>query len=203
MITAQMVKELRERTGAGYLDCRKALAETDGDFDKAAERLREWGIAAAGKKAGRAADQGLVEAYIHGEGRLGVLIEVNCETDFVARTPEFRSFVHDLAMQVAARKPLWVAKEDVPGEVVERERQVLLAQARQEGKPESVVGRIVEGRMAKFFSESCLLEQAYIRDQEKDARKIADLIREMIARFGENLRVKRFVRMELGEKNDH
>jgi len=203
VITAQMVKELRERTGAGYLDCRKALAETDGDFDKAAERLREWGIAAAGKKAGRAADQGLVEAYIHGEGRLGVLIEVNCETDFVARTPEFRSFVHDLAMQVAARKPLWVAKEDVPGEVVERERQVLLAQARQEGKPESVVGRIVEGRMAKFFSESCLLEQAYIRDQEKDARKIADLIREMIARFGENLRVKRFVRMELGEKNDH
>lgn len=199
MISAQMVKELRERTGAGYMDCRKALLETGGDFDKATVKLREWGLAAAGRKAGRAVNEGLIEAYIHGPGRIGVLVEVCCETDFVARTEEFRAFAHDLALQVAAAKPLWLAKEDVPEEVVARERGVYAAQARKEGKPEGVIERIVEGRLAKFYTDNCLLEQPFIRDQEKDRRKVSDLVREMIATFGENIQISRFVRMELGE----
>jgi elongation factor Ts len=197
-----MVKELREKTGAGYLDCRKALTETGGDFEQAGAKLREWGLAAAGKKAGRAANQGLIEAYVHGGGRLGVLVEVNCETDFVARTEEFRAFAHDLAMQVAARKPRYISREDVPEEVIAGERGRLEAQARQEGKPEGIVGRIVQGRLEKFHTENCLLDQPYIRDQEKDARKVGDLVREMIAKFGENIQVRRFTRMELGEEID-
>lgn len=199
MITAQMVKELREKTGAGFVDCKKALTEADGDFEKASDLLRKWGLAAAGKKAGRAAEQGLVEAYIHGEGRLGVLVEVNCETDFVARTTEFKGFAHDVAMQIAARNPLYLAKEDVPAELVEREKSVLMAQAVAEGKPAAVVERMVAGRLDKYYSDVCLLEQPFIRDQDKNARKIGDLVREMIAKFGENIQIRRFARMGLGE----
>lgn len=199
MITAQMVKELRDKTGAGYLDCKKALTETGGDFEKAVDKLREWGLAAAGKKAGRSADQGAVESYIHGEGRLGVIVEVNCETDFVARTREFRAFAHDIAMQIAATRPLYVSKEDVPAAMVERERAVLAAQAEAEGKPAAVIERMVTGRLAKFFQDVCLLEQPFIRDQDKSGRTIGDLVKETIAKFGENIQVRRFVRMELGE----
>jgi len=199
MITAQMVKELREKTGAGFVDCKKALTEAEGDFDKASDLLRKWGLAAAGKKVGRVAEQGLVEAYIHGEGRLGVLVEVNCETDFVARTTEFKGFVHDVAMQIAARNPLYVAKEDVPAELVEHEKSVLMAQAVAEGKPATVVERMVAGRLDKYYSDVCLLEQPFIRDQDKNARKIGDLVREMIAKFGENIQIRRFARMGLGE----
>ena len=202
MITAQMVKELRDKTGAGYLDCKKALTETSGDFEKAIDKLREWGLAAAGKKAGRSADQGVVESYIHGEGRLGVIVEVNCETDFVGRTPEFRAFAHDIAMQIAAARPVYVAKDDVPAAVVERERAVLAAQAEAEGKPAALVERMVAGRLAKYFQDVCLLEQPFIRDQDKSGRTISDLVKGMIAKFGENIQVRRFVRMELGEDLD-
>ncbi len=200
MVTAQMVKELREKTGAGFLDCKKALGESGGDLDKAADLLRQWGMAAAGKKSGRTAKEGLVEAYIHGEGRLGVLLEINCETDFVARTAEFKAFAHDVAMQIAAARPVYVSKEDVPAEVVEHEKSVLLAQAQAEGKPPAVVERMVAGRLDKFFADVCLLEQPFIRDQDKSARKVGDLVREMIAKFGENIQVRRFARMGLGEE---
>jgi elongation factor Ts len=199
-ISAQMVKELRDKTGAGFLDCKKALTETGGNFEQAIDKLRQWGLAAAGKKAGRVAEQGVVESYIHGEGRLGVLVEVNCETDFVARTPEFRAFAHDIAMQIAARKPLFVSKDNVPGEALERERAVLAGQAREEGKPEQMVERIVAGRLDKYYADVCLLEQPYIRDADKNARKIGDLVREMIAKFGENIQIRRFSRMELGQE---
>jgi elongation factor Ts len=195
-----MIKELRDKTGAGFLDCKKALTETGGDAEKAIDKLREWGLAAAGKKAGRIAKDGLVEAYIHGAGRLGVLVEVNCETDFVARTEEFKGFAHDVAMQVAARRPLYVSKEDVPQEVLDREMAILAAQAREEGRPEAMLDRIVTGRLAKYYSDVCLLEQPFIRDQEKNARTVGELVREMIAKFGENIQVRRFVRMELGEE---
>jgi elongation factor Ts len=199
MITAQMVKQLRDRTGAGFLDCKKALTEVGGDEEKAIDLLRQWGVAAAGKKVGRAADQGLIETYVHGEGRLGVMVEVNCETDFVARTAEFRSFAHDIAMQIAARGPLYVARENVPEASIERERAVLIAQAKEEGKPDAMIERIVTGRLEKFYTDFCLLEQPFIRDPEKTARKIGDLVREMIAKFGENIQIRRFVRMELGQ----
>jgi elongation factor Ts len=199
-ITAQMVKQLRDRTGAGFLDCKKALTETGGDTEKAIDKLREWGLAAAGKKAGRTADQGLVEAYIHGAGRLGVMVEVNCETDFVARTEEFKGFAHDVAMQIAAKRPLFVSKEDVPQEMLDRECAVLTAQAREEGRPEAMLEKIVAGRLAKFYGDVCLLEQPFIRDQDKGARTVGQLVQEMIAKFGENIQIKRFARMELGEE---
>jgi elongation factor Ts len=196
MVTAQMIKELRERTGAGMLDCKTALAEKDGDIEKAIEYLREKGLAAAAKKAGRIAAEGLCESYIHGGGRIGVLIEVNCETDFVAKTDDFKTLVHNLAMQVAAAKPVYVRREDVPPEAVEYERQILRSQALNEGKPEKVLDKMVDGRVEKFFKEVCLLEQPYIRDQEK---AVAQLITEQISRIGENISVRRFVRYELGE----
>jgi len=202
MITAQMVKSLRDRTGAGFLDCKKALTETGGDEEKSIDLLRQWGVAAASKKLGRTADQGLIETYVHGEGRLGVMVEVNCETDFVARTAEFKAFAHDVAMQIAARRPLYVAKEDVPAESLERERSVLIAQAREEGKPEAMLERIIAGRLDKYYADVCLMEQPFIRDQEKSARKIGELVREMVAKFGENIQVRRFVRMELGQTDE-
>lgn len=201
-ITAQMAKELRDRTGAGFMDCKKALTETGGDVEKAIDRLRELGLASAGKKAGRAADEGLIEAYIHGAGRLGVLVEVNCETDFVARTEQFKSFAHDIAMQVAAKRPLYVSKEDVPQELLDRERAVLVAQAREEGRPEAMLDKIVTGRLAKFYSDVCLMEQEFIRDQDKTVRTVGDLVRGTIAKFGENIQIRRFVRMELGEESE-
>ncbi len=195
-ITSQMVKELRERTQAGMMDCKKALQETGGDMEKAIDYLREKGLAQAAKKAGRLASEGLVEAYIHGDGRIGVLIEVNCETDFVAKTDEFKELVRELAMQVAALKAEYVSREDVPEDVLEREREVNRQRALNEGKPANVVDRIVDGRIEKYFEEVCLLEQPYVRDNDK---KIKDLIQEKIAKIGENIQVRRFVRYERGE----
>lgn len=195
-ITPQLVKELRERTQAGIMDCKRALQETGGDIEKAVDYLREKGLAQAAKKAGRTASEGLVDAYIHGDGRIGVLIEVNCETDFVAKTDDFKDLVREIAMQVAALKAEYVDREDVPPEVLEREREIIRAQALNEGKPEQVVGKIVEGRIEKFFEQVCLLEQPYVRDNDKTVR---DLINEKIAAIGENIRVRRFVRFERGE----
>jgi len=195
-IPAKMVKELRERTGAGMMDCKKALTETNGDIEKAIDYLREKGLAAAAKKAGRIATEGIVDAYIHGEGRIGVLVEVNCETDFVAKTKEFKTFVRDIAMQIAASRPEYVRREDVPEEVVEREKEVLRAQALNEGKPEKIVERMVEGRLNKYFKEICLVEQPYIRNPDIT---VQDLLNETIAKTGEKISIRRFTRYEIGE----
>ncbi|QQY80706.1 translation elongation factor Ts (EF-Ts) [Keratinibaculum paraultunense] len=194
-ISATQVKELKERTGAGMLDCKKALVETDGDIEKAVNLLREKGLSKAAKKAGRITAEGLIDAYIHG-GRIGVLIEVNSETDFVAKTDEFKQFVRDMAMQVAASNPKYVSREDVPEEEVEKEREILTQQAINEGKPEHIVEKIVEGRLEKFFEQICLLEQPFIKDPDI---KVQDLLNEKIAKIGENIQIRRFVRYELGE----
>jgi elongation factor Ts len=196
MVTAAMVKELRERTGAGMLDCKKALEKTDGDIEKAIDLLREKGLAAAAKKAGRITAEGIVGSYIHMGGRIGVLIEVNCETDFVAKTEGFKDFVKNMAMQVAASKPLYVSRDEVPGDVLEKEKQILRQQAINEGKPENIVDKIVEGRIEKFFKETCLLEQPYIRDPEVSVQQV---LTETIAKIGENISIRRFVRYEMGE----
>lgn len=196
MVSAQMVKELRERTGAGMMDCKKALAETNGDMEKAIEYLREKGLAAAAKKSGRIAAEGVVEAYIHGGGRIGVLVEVNCETDFVAKTDEFRELVRSIAMQVAASKPEFVAREEVPADVVEKEKEILKAQALNEGKPEAVVEKMVVGRIEKYYKEICLLEQPYIKDPDITVKQ---LVTDKIAKIGENISIRRFVRFEMGE----
>ncbi|MCL6638947.1 MAG: translation elongation factor Ts [Firmicutes bacterium] len=195
-VPASLVKELRERTGAGMMDCKKALAETGGDLNKAVDYLREKGLAAAAKKAGRIAAEGLVESYIHGAGRIGVLVEVNCETDFVAKTDEFKSLVRDIAMQIAAAKPEFVRREDVPAEAIAKEKEILRAQALNEGKPEKIVERMVEGRIEKYFKEVCLLEQPFIKDPDLTVQQ---LLTEKIAKIGENISVRRFVRYELGE----
>jgi len=195
-ITPQMVKELRERTQAGMMDCKRALEETGGDMEKAIAYLRQKGLAAAAKKAGRVAAEGLIEAYVHPGGRVGVLIEVNCETDFVARTEEFRQLARDLAMQVAAARPQYVSRDQVPEAVLQEERRIYRASALNEGKPERVIDKIVEGRLEKFFKEVCLLEQPFIKDPD---RTVADLIQEKIAAMGENITVRRFVRFERGE----
>lgn len=195
-ITSQMVKELRERTQAGMMDCKIALQETNGDMEKAIDYLREKGLAQAAKKAGRLASEGLVDAYIHGDGRIGVLIEVNCETDFVAKTDEFKELVRELAMQVAALKADYVSREEVPEDVLQREREVNRQRSLNEGKPEHVVDRIVEGRLEKFYEDVCLLEQPYVRDGDK---KVKDVIQEKVAKIGENIQVRRFVRFERGE----
>lgn len=195
-VTAAMVKELREKTGAGMLDCKKALEETNGDLQKAAEVLREKGLSAAANKADRIATEGIVESYIHAGGRIGVLVEVNCETDFVAKTDNFKEFVKDVAMQIAAAAPLYVSKEEVPAEVLEKEKEVLRAQALNEGKPEKIVDRMVEGRIGKYYEENCLLEQDFIKDPDKT---ISVLLNEKIAQIGENISIRRFVRYELGE----
>lgn len=195
-ITAQMVKELRQATAAGILDCRKALVSADGDFDKAVDYLREKGLAKAAKRMGRDANDGLVDAYIHAGGRIGVLIEVNCETDFVARTHEYKELVSALAMQVAAMNPQFLTREDVPESVLEHERGLYRAQALQEGKPENIVTRIVDGRMEKFYKEACFMEQDFIRDEDKT---VDELVKEHINKTGENIVVRRFARFELGE----
>lgn len=191
-----MVKELRERTQAGIMDCKKALQETNGDVEKAITFLREKGLAAAAKKAGRTANEGTVDAYIHAGGRIGVLIEVNCETDFVAKNEIFKTLVRDLAMQVAASRPSFVRREDVPASLIEEERAVYAATARNEGKPEKIIDRIVNGKLERFFKEACLLEQPFIKDTDKT---VEDLIKENIATMGENMSVRRFVRYEMGE----
>ncbi|MGE4282181.1 MAG: translation elongation factor Ts [Clostridia bacterium] len=196
MITAEQVKELRERTGAGMMDCKKVLTQADGDIEKAIELLRERGLAAAAKKAGRIAAEGIVEAYIHGNGRIGVLVEVNSETDFVAKNEEFREFVKDVAMQIAAANPQYVSKEEVPAEIIEKEKEILRAQALNEGKPEKIVDKMVEGRIEKFYKEVCLLEQPFIKDPDKT---IKDMLTEKIAKIGENMNIRRFARFEKGE----
>ena len=196
MITSAMVKELRERSGAGMMDCKKALTETNGDVEKAIDFLREKGLAAAAKKASRVAAEGIVEAYIHGAGRIGVLLEVNCETDFVAKTEGFRGLARDIAMQVAANNPLYVAREEVAEELLQHERDVLRAQALNEGKPEKIVDKMVEGRIEKYYKEVCLLDQDFVKDPDKT---ISDLITESIAKIGENISIRRFTRYYLGE----
>jgi elongation factor Ts len=195
-VSASMVKELRERTGAGMMDCKKALAESDGDINKAADYLREKGLAAAAKKAGRIAAEGLVESYIHGGGRIGVLVEVNCETDFVAKTDEYRALVRDIAMQIAAAKPEFVKKEDVPSEDLEHEKSILRAQALNEGKPAKIVEKMVEGRVEKYFKEVCLMEQPFIKNPDVSVKQ---LLTEKISKIGENISIRRFTRYELGE----
>jgi len=199
MITAEMVKQLRERTGAGMMDCKKALTESNGDMDKAVEILREKGLAAAAKKSSRIAAEGLVDAYIHGDGRIGVLVEVNIETDFAAKNEEFKAFVKDIAMQIAAAKPEYISREEVPAEVINKEKEILRAQALNEGKPEKIVDKMVEGRIEKYYKEICLLEQPWIKDPDKT---IKDLLMEKIATIGENINIRRFARFERGEGID-
>ncbi|CUH96119.1 Elongation factor Ts [Propionispora sp. 2/2-37] len=196
MVTAEMVKELRERTGAGMMDCKKALNETQGDMDKAIDFLREKGLAAAAKKAGRVAAEGLIESYLHGGGRIGVLVEVNCETDFVAKTEGFRTLVKDIAMQIAAANPTYVRREEVPADVIEHEKEVLKAQALNEGKPANIVEKMIAGRVEKYYKEVCLMEQHFIKDPDKT---ITQLVNESIAKIGENISIRRFTRYQLGE----
>jgi len=190
-----MVKELRERTGAGILDCKEALKATEGDVEKAIDYLRRKGLLAAAKRAGRATQEGLVEAYIHIGGKIGVLVEVDCETDFVAKSQDFKDFVRNLAMHIAATNPLCIRREDLPTEVVEKERDIYREQALELGKPEKVIDKIVEGRMGKFYKDVCLLEQPYVRDPEIT---IQDLVNQMIAKLGENIAIRRFTRYQLG-----
>jgi elongation factor Ts len=193
---SSLVKELREKTGAGILDCQKALQETGDDIDKAIDYLRQKGLAAAQKKSGRETNQGLIHAYIHMGGKIGVLIEVNCETDFVARNEEFKAFVNDLALQVAAAKPSYVKREDIPKDVVDKERAIYEGQAKEMGKPPAAWSKIVDGKLEKFYQESCLMEQAFIKDP---AVMVKDLVAQKIAKIGENMNIRRFTRYQLGE----
>lgn len=194
-ITAGMVKELREATSAGILDCKKALAQADGDFDKAVEILREKGLSAAAKKADRAANEGLIGTYIHPGSKMAGMVEVNCETDFVARTERFQELARDLAMQVVAARPDYVSREEVPADVIEKEKEIFRAQLADSGKPESVWDRIIEGKLDKWYSEICLLEQNFIKDPDKT---IQSLLVENIASMGENIQIRRFSRLEVG-----
>jgi len=195
-ITTAMIKELREATSAGVLDCRKALMESGGDFDKAVAILREKGLAAVAKRADRQASEGVIEAYVHPGNRVGVLLELNCETDFVARTDDFKSLAHELTLHVAFAAPRYLAREDVPADVLEQEKQVYRTQALEEGKPERIVDRIVDGRLEKFYRQVCLMEQPFVKDDEKT---IEDLINDARAKLGENIVLRRFVRFERGE----
>jgi len=194
-ITAGMVKDLREKTGAGMMDCKRALTEANGDMERAIEVLREKGLASASKKAGRVAAEGLVEAYIHG-GRIGVLVEVNCETDFVAKNEDFRTFVRDIAMHIAAANPIYVRREEIPEEVLKKEREIVRQQTLNEGKPEKIVDKIVDGRIEKYLSEVCLLEQPFVKDQDKT---VDELVKEQVAHIGENISIRRFARFVVGE----
>ncbi|MCT4663100.1 MAG: translation elongation factor Ts [Tissierellales bacterium] len=194
-ITAAMVKELRETTQAGMMDCKKALVETDGNMEQAIDFLREKGLAKAAKKAGRVAAEGLIASYIHG-GRIGVIVEVNSETDFVAKNEEFKAFAKDVAMQVAAQNPQYVRREEVPAEVIEHEKKVLKEQALNEGKPEKIVEKMIEGRIEKFYKEICLVDQPFIKDGDKT---VGQLLTELIAKLGENMQIRRFERFEVGE----
>jgi elongation factor Ts len=195
-ITTDQIKQLREATGAGVMDCRKALEQADGDFDKALEFVREKGLAMAAKRADRVVSEGMVELYSHGNGRVGVMVEVNCETDFVGRSEAFRTFAHEIALQIAAGAPLYIREEDVPEDVLDEERQKALMLAKEEGKPEAVAERIVEGRLQKFLDEACLLRQAYVRD---DSLTVNQLLLQNVAAIGENIVIQRFARWELGE----
>jgi len=198
-ITAAMVKDIRQVTGAGVLDCRKALEAANGDFESAVAFLREKGLAAVAKRAGRDASDGVVEAYVHPGSPVAVMLELNCETDFVARTDDFKTLAHDLALHIAFAAPRYLTREDVPQAEVERERAEFRAQALEEGKPENIVDRIVDGRMEKFYQQVCIMEQPFVKD---DDRIIQDLITDAIAKFGENVILRRFVRYQLGESLD-
>lgn len=195
--SSELVKKLREQTGAGILDCQKALKESGDNIEKAIEYLRKKGLAAAEKKAGRETKDGLIHAYIHSGNRIGVLVEVNCETDFVARNDEFKTFVNELALQVAASRPEYVKREDVPTMRAEKEKEIYLAEAKNMGKPEAALAKIVEGKLEKFYQEKCLLEQAYIRDP---SLTVKDLLAQKIAKIGENISVRRFARYQLGQE---
>lgn len=195
-ITTEMIKQLRESTGAGILECRKALENANGDFEKAVDILREKGLAQAAKRSDRSASEGIIEVYSHGQGRVAVVVEVNCESDFVAREPGFRAFAHELALQIAASAPLYVKEEQIPADVLERESSIAAARAREEGKPEAILPRIVEGALNKFKDEAVLMRQKYIRDESKT---IQDLYNEQVVALKENIIVRRFVRWELGQ----
>jgi len=195
-VSAQQVKDLREKTGAGFMDCKAALRESSGDFDGAVRYLRERGLAAAAKKAGRATAEGSIGSYIHAGGKIGVLIEVNCETDFVARTDDFQQFVRSLAMQVAAARPLYVSRDEIPASELTREREIYTAQAAQSGKPAQVVAKMVEGKLDKYAAEVCLLDQDYVKEPGKPVRQV---VADAISKLGENITVRRFVRFQLGE----
>ena len=194
-ISADKVKALRERTGVGIMDCKSALTETDGDIDKAVELLRKMGVASAEKRAGRETNQGLVEAYIHAGSQLGVLVEINCETDFVAKTDDFKNFARDIAMQVAATGPRVVSREDFPQEDIDKELEIYKTQANNEGKPENIIERFVQGKLEKFYQENALMEQSYIKDPNKN---IKELLTEVITKTGENINIRKFVRYQLG-----
>jgi elongation factor Ts len=193
------IKELREQTGAGIMDCRNALEQSDGDIEKALEYLREKGLSKVAKKSDRETSEGMIELYSHGEGRVGVMVEVNCETDFVARNDDFRHLAHELALQIAASMPEWPTEEDVPAELLEAEREEARAQAKEEGKPDNVMDKIVEGRVNKILDEKVLMRQVYIRDGEKT---VQDVVNAVIAKLGENISVRRFERWELGEHSE-
>lgn len=194
-ITMQQVKELRQETGAGVLDCKEALEANNGDFEKAVAYLREKGAAAAAKRSDREADEGVIGSYIHAGSKVGALIEVNCETDFVARTDDFQALAHDLAMQVVAAKPLYLTPEDVPAEVLEKEKEIVRAEMQGSGKPDAIIERIVEGKLKKFYEETCLMEQAFIKDT---ALTVRELVQDKNAKLGENIVVRRFARLEIG-----
>lgn len=195
-VTTEQIKEIRAATGAGFMDCRNALEQADGDFDKAVDILREKGLAKAAKRAGREASEGVIELYSHGDGRVGVMLEINSETDFVARSEAFREFAHELALQIAAMSPLYVSEEDIPADVLEHEAEIARKQALEEGKPENIVDRIAEGRLKKFKDETCLLRQPYIRD---DGVTIEQLLHEKILALNENIIIRRFARWQVGE----
>jgi len=196
-VSAGLVKELRERTMAGISDCKKALVECDADITKAAEFLRKKGLASAAKKAGRRTAEGITQSYLHAGGKIGVLVEINCETDFVAKTDQFLTFTNDIAMQIAAMAPQYLSADEVPEDAISKEREVLLAAAKESGKPENVIGKVVDGQIAKWYKEICLLDQAFVKENKKSIR---DLLNELISTIGENIQIRRFVRWEVGEE---
>ncbi len=197
-IDVSLVRDLRQKTGAGIMDCKRALKETGGNIDKAIEFLRQKGLAKAAKRVGQRADEGLIGSYIHAGGRIGVLVEVNCETDFVARTQEFKDFVKDIAMHIAAADPQYLTREDISEEIIQKEKHILKMQALEMGKPEKVIDRIVEGKLERFFSEVCLLEQAYVKDLDVTVR---DLVTSLTGKIGERISIRRFTRYQLGEES--
>jgi elongation factor Ts len=195
-VSASMVKDLREKTGAGMMDCKKALAESGGNFEKAVDYLRQKGLATAARRAGKVASEGQIGSYVHAGGKIGVMVEVNCETDFVAKTDDFQAFAKDVAMHIAASSPLYIQRENVPPEVLEREREIYRAQAREAGKPEKIMEKIVEGKLEKYYSEVCLLEQPFVKDPD---RTVQDLLNGLIGKLGEKVEIRRFIRFQVGE----
>jgi elongation factor Ts len=195
-ITAEMVKKLRDKTGAGMMDCKQALTESGADLEKAVDFLRKKGLATAAKRAGRAMSEGLIQTYVHTGGKLGVMVEINCETDFVAKSDDFQEFAKNVAMHIAAINPLAIVAEDIPAEVLAREKEIYRAQAQETGKPANVMEKIIEGKMNKFFKDNCLLQQAFVKNPDIT---VADLLNELIAKIGENISIKRFVRFQIGE----